>query len=607
MDKIYIFLIFAIGIILAIGVGLEVSKGIEEFVIYVLFWFLYIITIITFINIILVANYYITMRNKKGPPGQPGKQGDQGDKGEAGKCDASCRDSICENALTELLTEELKAKNQGVRVNINNIYIKSKIRQMCASDEFKQLAPYNGPINLINYLKDIWKIWIGLLYDAGGMLYFETIGAEDQFDWLSNNPFDELKKYDVFYWGMGKQYRPQISEKCYTSTNGDTPNPNSSGAIVQVAKTDLYDNITNDDNSQAFNRASFWRPKQFTYKSAVFYPVGDIVIGPKRDGEQTTSKKHVGGITLPQSMNGPARETILVSGDVKGPVNYELLWTNNGWTTSGNKQPNYFWIWRPIAPVNYIALGDIITTTAEPPQTGDNAPIRCVPFDMAVKLPVNRNVLWSSNGSPVDINVNLLGFKPNDGGYQNADGANAYNLFRAVIGWGTTIPASDVNGNFYYLDTAKYDASFVLGMDNGRPDSSDEGNRVGKGYIPTPKRDSKYSVIAYLNLKNAPVLKHQKTIFQLQGQLIPNAISNSYILKNGNKCLDYVKNTITLNQCDELVDSQYFSILFTGNMKNQCTLKHQKTGNILKYNNGIFTLVSPTVIDNADQTLFIME
>ena len=54
---------------------------------------------------------------------------------------------------------------------------------MCSSEEFKQLAPYNGPINLINYLKDIWKIWIGLLYDAGGMLYFETIGAEDQFDW----------------------------------------------------------------------------------------------------------------------------------------------------------------------------------------------------------------------------------------------------------------------------------------------------------------------------------------------------------------------------------------------------------------------------------------
>ena len=50
MDTIYLFIIFAIGIIIAIGIGLEISKGIEETVIAVLFWFLYLITIITFIN-----------------------------------------------------------------------------------------------------------------------------------------------------------------------------------------------------------------------------------------------------------------------------------------------------------------------------------------------------------------------------------------------------------------------------------------------------------------------------------------------------------------------------------------------------------------------------
>ena len=605
MDLIYIFLIFAIGIILAIGVGLEISKGIEEFVIYVLFWFLYIITIITFINIVMVANYYITMRNKTGPSGISGYQGDQGDKGQAGLCDSGCRDSVCENALTDLLKKELQDRNNGVRIDINNIYIKSKITQMCASDEFKQLAPYNGPINLINYLKDIWKIWIGNLYDAGGMLYFETIGAEDQFDWLSSNPFDEIMKYDVFYWGMGKQYRPQISEKCYASTDGNTPNPNSSGSIIQVAKTDLYDLINIDVNSQAFTHASFWRAKQFTYKTAVFYPVGDIVMGPIRNGENDKFKKHVGAIILPHVSNGPSRETILVSGDVRGPINYELLWTNNGWTNNG-AQPTYFWVWRPIAPVNYIALGDVITTTGDPPLTGDNAPIRCVPFDIVVKLPTNGNVLWSSNGSSVDINLNMLGFIPNTGGYQVADPNNAYNLFRGVVGWSTSIPVSDTNGNFYYLDTNKYDSSFQLGVDNGRPDTSNNANRVGKGILPSKQRDSKYSVIAYMNLKNNPVLKHQQSTFQINGQLIPNAISNSYILKNGNFCLDYIDNVLTLKPCDELIDTQYFSILFTGNMKNQCTLKHQKTGKILKYQGGLFTLVDANTIDDAQYTLYIM-
>lgn len=604
MDIIYIFLLFAIGIILAIGVGLEISKDIEEFVIYVLFWFLYIITIITFINIILVINYYIKMRNKTGPPGKEGPRGDQGDKGQAGLCDTGCRDSICENALMDLLKQELQNRNHGVRIDINNIYIKSKIKQMCSSEEFKQLAPYNGPINLINYLKNIWKIWIGLLYDAGGMLYFETIGAEDQFDWISSNPFDEIMKYDVFYWGMGKQYRPKILEKCYASIDGNTPNLNSSGFIIQVATTNLYDKITADDNSQAFMHASFWRAKQFTYKTAVFYPVGDIVIGPIRDGEDNSSQKHVGAIKFPHTSKGPSRETILVSGDVRGPINYELLWTNDGWTSNG-KQPTYFWVWRPIAPVDYIALGDIITTTPDPPLTGDNAPIRCVPMDITVKLPTNGNVLWSSNGSPVDININMLGFIPNNGENQVSDASNAYNLFRGVVGWSTSIPASDINGNFYYLDTNKYDSSFELGVDYGRPDTSDNAQRVGKGILPSQQRDSKYSVIAYMNLKNNPVLKHQQSNIQINGQLIPNAISNSYILKQSNLCLDYVDSVLSFKSCDELVDTQYFSILFTGNMKNQCTLKHQNTDKLLKYQNGLFTLVDPNTIDDAQYTLFL--
>lgn len=606
MDLIYIFLLFAIGIILAIGVGLEISKGIDEFIIYVLFWFLYIITLITFINIILVINYYMKMKNKQGPIGIAGVQGEQGDKGETGKCDSNCRDSICENAINELLLDELRTRQNGVRVDVNNIYIKSKIHQMCSSSEFKQLAPYNGPVNLINYMKDIWKIWIDLLYDAGGMLYFQSIGAEDQFDWLKSNPFDEMKKYDIFYWGMGKQYRPQIIDKCYTSNDGNTiSNLDASGSIIQVAKTDLYDFITNDDNIQSFTHASFWRPKQFTYKTAIYYPLGDIVMGPVRKGENVKGKKHIGGIIFPYKSSGPARETILVSGDVKSPINYELLWTNSGWNTTSNKTTNYIWIWRPIAPVNYIALGDVITTTADPPQTGDGAPIRCVPFDMVIRLPANHNVLWSSNGSPVDVNINLLGFKPNNGEYQSADGAiNAYNLFRGVVGWETVIPESDINGNFYYLDTNKYNSSYVLGVDNGRPDTSNEGNRVGKGIISTPQRDSKYSVIAYLNLKNSPKLQHQSSKIELQGEIIPNAISNSYIIKFGNKCLSYLDNSIKLVQCDELIEDQYFSILFTGNMKNQCRLKHFKTGLILKYDNKLFNLVDDNSHD--EMTLFLM-
>jgi hypothetical protein len=609
METIYLFIIFAIGVIIAIGIGLEISKSIEETVIYVLFWFLYLITIITFINIILVGNYYMTMRNKTGPPGLQGKQGEQGDKGEAGKCNADCRDQYCYNYILGadgIIPKKLRALNQGINVDLNNIYIKSKVAQMCGSDEFKQLAPYNGPNNLVRYLGSVWDIWIELIYNAGGKLYFETIGAEEQFDWIKETPFDEIRKYDVFYWGMGMQYRPKMLERCYASDDGNTPNPGASGYILRVAKTDLYDSITNDSGSRAFNGVSIWRAKQFTYKGSVFYPLGDVLMGPSRSGESTSSNKHVGAIKYPHPQSGPARETIIVSGDVKGPINYEPLWSNQ---ENGNK----FWVWRPIAPAGYMALGDVITTSANPPLTGNQAPIRCIPAQLAIKIPANGNVLWSSLGSQEPINFNMLGFVPNTGGYTGAEDGNAYNLFRGVVGTGTSIPSSDINASFYYIDPTKYDTTFQLGKQNGRPDTNPDANKVGKGYIPTTQKDSKYSVLAYLQLKNQPTLTHNKTSIKLFGQILDNAIGSTYTLSpttiptSGIKCLavsNGAVNQITYNYDDE---SQYFSIVMTGNIKNECRIIHKTTGKYLKYKSGLFTLQDINEPTDQDYLIYMME
>jgi len=601
MEFIYVLFFGALGIVIAIGVGLEISKGIDEFMIYMLFWMLYIITIITFINIVLVGNYYLNMKNKQGPPGKQGPIGDIGDKGDAGLCDPKCRDSIAENSLNELILNELKARSNGVAVKMNNVYIKSKIRQMCASDEFKQLAPYNGPLNLINYLKTVWKIWFDLIYESGGMKYFENIGAETEFEWLSNNPFDEIKKYDVFYWGMGKQYRPQIIDKCYESKNGNTPDTNASQYMIRMSTTDLYTYIGNDDGTDTNEEVSFWRAQQFTYKSNVYYPVGDIAIGPSKKGDNTTQQRKVGSFTIPSNIQGPTRQTIIVSGDVQGPINYELIWTNK------NERGNNFWVWRPIAPPDFIALGDIVTFTAEKPLTGDNAPIRCVPSDITVRMEPNGKVLWSSIGSRVSTKVSLLGYVPNTGsGKVNADTSNAYNLFRAVIGNNINIPKTDVNANFYRLDTTKYDSNFVIGVDNGNPDSSLSANRVGKGYLKSAKKDSKYSVMNYLNLKNNAILTHSMTQTKLNAQLIPDAISNAYLIKFNSKCINYDNNTVSQNECDELIETQLFSIMMTGNKKNQCKIQHYNSKKYLKYQYNVFTLINEDDKNDVDYTLFMV-
>lgn len=607
MEIIYIFLLAAIVFIIVIGLGLEISKTIEDITIYVLFWFLYIITIITFINILMVFFYYYSMRNKTGQAGPRGKQGDRGNGGEVGKCDIDCRDKICENALMDLLTEELKARNQGVAVKLNNVYIKSKIRQMCSSDEFRQLAPYNGPMNLINYLKTIFKMWIDMLYNAGGILYFETIGAEDDFEWQKNNPFDEMKKYDVFYWGMGKQYRPQIIDKCYPSDDGVTPRAGFSGSILNVAKTNYFTSINNSDSVNAFQNVSFWRAKQFTRKGAVYYPVGDIAIGPKRNGESSSGSRYVGLFELNNQIPGPTRETILVSGDIKGPINYELLWANEGFINNQYENNTPIYMWRPIAPNGYMALGDIVTTTESLPPTGDGAPIRCVPMEKVIKQTAIPGVMWSSQGSDVPVNLNVLGYVPNSTGASvKASETNSYNIFRGITGMQSRIPDSDVNGTFYYLDTNKY-ALATFTNKQAYPDLDEKTNNVGKGYISIEQKDSKYSVLAYLQLKNNPSLVHKKTNITLMGQLIPNAVSNVYTIKLGNKCVQYANGTVALNECDDFKDEQHFSIIFTGNSKNECKIKHVSSGKMLSYTSGEFTLVTnSTTSEIYPYTLFVM-
>ena len=617
METIYTLFILIISVVIAIGIGLELSSGIDELVVFILFWMLYIITIITFINIFLVVNYYLNMKNKTGPVGVPGPKGDRGDKGEVGICDTTCRDTICETQVNDLILSELKKRaSRTTNVKINNVYIKSKVRLMCASDEFKQMAPVNGPQNLINYIKSIWLIWLNLLYDSGGIKYFETIGAESDFDWLSSNPFDELKKYDVFYWGMNKSYRPEVIEKCYPSKDGNIIDDGRNNYVLRTSTTNYYEYLGNDEGSGSYKTVSFWRAKKFQWGQNVFYPLGDIAIGPTRINENMTSHKLVGQFQIQELTQCPERQTLIVSGDVKGPVDYILIWTNY----SGKKTINNpFWLWRPIPPPEFMALGDVITFENLKPSTGDNAPIRCVPLYTTTKLTPNGNVLWSSLGASTETNLLILGYIPNNGELVTANSSNAYNLFRAIIGTNNNIPASDVNANFYGLDNTKFDSNYVIGANNAditsygdsnlssNPDERAAANLVGKGYLPSYRKDSQYSVMAYINLKNNPILTHNFTKTKFECNLIPNAISNAYLVKLNNKCINYDANHgVTYATCDESIDTQIFSIINTGNKKNECRLQHYTTKKYIKYKNGMATLIDEDDKNHMEHTLFTM-
>lgn len=589
MEPIYILFIAAIGIVIAIGVGISLSKGIENFVEYVLFWIMYVITLVTFINVILLGKFYFTMKNKSGIPGGRGPQGDSGVKGDVGVCDPKCRDNICANKLNQLIIDELNKANKGVTIKMNNIYIKSKIQQMCASDEFKQLAPYNGPQNLINYMTTIWKMWFDLIFAAGGIKYFQNIGAESDFEWMKTNPFDEIKKYDVYYWGMGKSYRPQIIDKCYSSDDGNTPNKDSITTILRVSNSNLYTNVMYVDDIVKTNRISFWRANQFTYKGAVYYPVGDVAFKNFDKNKSNSYQRSVGDFKIPSStLGGPESQTYIVSGDLEGPIDYELIWTNAEYKGTS------FWVWRPIPPIGYTALGDVVTDSEDKPPTGNNALIRCVPSTYIRDINTGYSSIWNSIGSKSPMDVNLL------------TSGVASNLFRAVLGPTNNIPSSDTNGRLYTLDTSKYDVNDIIGGGNTSiPPTDKNSNRVGKGYLPSPQKDVKYSVLSYLNLKNNATLTHSKTQKVFKAKIVPNAISNAYLISVNNYCLNYdgqrVNNKV---ECDEFKSNQIFSIIFTGNKTNECKLQHYDSKLYLEYKNGSFKAVNNVV--NNSNILFIM-
>ena len=609
--------------VIAIGLGLELSKDISVTVIYMLFWILYIVTLITVVSIVLAILFYFSMKNIEGPPGIQGPQGDRGDNGPLGVCSPSCRDDICTNAVLDAVTTQLQSLNNNKPLTLNNTYIRSKITQMCTSNEFKQIAPFNGPLNLINYLKATWSDWITLIWNAGGGVshgiastYFETIGSESEWDWTASNPFDEIKKYDIYYWGMGAEYRPQILNACYnTDSKGNVTG--SAQVNIQISTSDIYDAITDDTKVGANNRASFWRPKQFTHNSLTYYPLGDIVVGPIYLQPTAKTTRHFGDVTISEPAPGPNRETVLVAGDVLGPVDYSLIWSNSGYPG------NQFWVWRPIGPStptgDYIALGDVITTNAQPPPTGSDAPIRCVPMSMLTRVPANGNVLWSSMGSRVPGNLLMLGFAPtvpitltNPPNISNAPNTyitamptNVYNLFRGVNGMLANIPASDINGNFYSIN---------LPLQNGQSKSATTPNMAGRGYLQSAgtagsPSSAQYSVLTYLNMKNSAVLTHQISKSELNINVAPTSSGVIYTVEVNGLCL---KNAgvgkVILATCDSRIDAQLFSIEFTGNIASQCRLQSYTDNKYIIFNNGEFSLID--TISNKDTSqdlsLFMM-
>lgn len=592
---VYWIFFICIWILVSVVLGLNLSKNIETPIIYFLFWLLYIITILSIINIVMSIYYYFNLKDKRGPSGFEGPKGDQGEVGEVGKCDPNCRESLCTDGITNKIQDYLAALEPDKPIKLNNVFIKQKIKSLCLSPQFQELAPYRGVDALIKYLTEVWKIWIDILYKAGGRIYFETIGAEMEWEWIDTNPYEEIKKYDVFYWGLDKEYWPDVINQCYAKDKNGKLLPAPSNLI----KTTTTNNMTKiGDLTGGSYSGTIWRPKNITYEGVNYYPLGDVLVGPNNTNGTLKQKIRYSDYQLNKMIETPVTNTILVGGTyVAPPVDYKLLWNNNK-----------IWIWRPIGPTTdegtYISLGDIATTSSSIPPINQSAPVRCILKTALDIVKSSQKQIWSTRGTRNPPAV-IFGFCPYNGKTAPSSPAdtNAYNLFRLALNNPSSIPVSDGEASFYFIKYEYYDMNDQPGKVKGRPQIHKDKQYEGKGWLKGERKDSKYSILAYLNLKpnmNAKSFDNSTRIEMINNTTFGN--SNSYVIKYKDRCLEVNQNAVISKLCNFAKIDQCFRVEMTGKNKGEFQLHHINSGSFLQCKSSRFQLVTT----GNKETIFYM-
>ena len=403
MKALWIFLILVIFCVYVL-LGLHFTDGIESFTQIILTWVIYTILWITFILVFVLGYFWSVIRNKKGPTGLRGPSGENGKIGIEGTCGIDSIEAFLIKALNGYIDGLYYSKSNKHILNDetqkfnNQKYLNNKISTMAGSRQYKiivaNLSKDNKPvISIINYIKSIWKQWFDLLYDATEEpgVWFTDEFADEEYTWSQdNNPFDEIKKYDIYYWGLTRNFRPLKAEICRSNSTYESsklPMPNiAREPRLKIIQTNDYYKIGDTESSDGNAPNAFLRAKKITFGSDTFYPVGDIMTHMDKNPQKNTNSKTITGelqsvyeandsIGFNQYYNnyynGPDMKTILVSGDVVDPIRFDMV----GDLRCGDSMR----IFNPVCPDGYESLGDV--TDSWMIGNGTFRDIKCVPSE----------------------------------------------------------------------------------------------------------------------------------------------------------------------------------------------------------------------------------
>ncbi len=426
----------------------------------------------------------------------------------------------------------------------------------------------------------------------------------EQVEWESiiepkNNPFHEIEKYDIFYWGLDKEFHPIKIPNCLSQSQTKVTQQR---PPIKLIKTNIYQKITDDEKMGSRKSMSLWMTQPMEFQGDKYYPLGTVAIpnfkpniGGGRFIETIYGDNPVRYDLEGSKFTGPTKTNVMISADSK----WIKFPDPDKWSWRWSAQKRTDWRARIRIWARKIKGKEMTFYNADDFYE-DGELYRC--FGSAV-IPKNIEPKWSSYYTPskffgrdkvqmVCVNDKALEEVPNthsklwDEGrserrrtgaiYSNEDGV--YNL---AYFHDSNNP--DYNRKTYrikkeFLDETKLndppftsEAEKDTGLAVGFQDVNYEVNRKG----------------SLFDLLDLVIKSPLQSIYTSQMLFIEHTglnNPNSYFIKTSNgKCIKVASNNekIELKDCNVSQDSQVWEVEYLGQSKEICLLKSVNTGKYL--------------------------
>ena len=410
---------------------------------------IWIATFVTLQGFSLSNHYYRDYKDKKGVSGEKGNRGLRGSVGDDKICDIKeCTKEICYKKIFEFCSKKYRKylKNKGTILenspSFNNKFLRTKMKKLCKSKQFIRMMKKQGSGKAYSYVYKIWDEWIKIIlkYENGALFIENEYLNDNDFNNMiteadkiyagfnnietpgtpssgKESAFDEIKKYDMWYWGESNAAMPKIIYKCEIEDKTNT--------LKKVESNHYYDLWESKHARQAYvnkgtlingtcvkqnkyvpylqkgsAKVSMYRPETLEINADLYYPLGDVIMtGTQNELAKKDSRENDPKIQDKLKTPGPIDKTVLVTGDTKHPIDFKQVFKSPRTIGEGIGIEG-FSIWEPIPPKGYKCLGLVLDKSPNmvPPNPENFV---CVPDKCVRPHKGTKTKIWENN-SPIE-------------------------------------------------------------------------------------------------------------------------------------------------------------------------------------------------------------